>query len=136
MLEVIRTGVGKRGFSNIRIREGGSTGGSGVHPQFSLDAHMKAPAVADEGSEFELATFLRSLRERPGDTVPPSGPRESSTVSPLPEFPHEISYTALSEQRMYPIRQAHVPESLTFPGLEYDEVIYLLPSFGSLALSL
>ena len=97
---------------------------------------QEGPPVAGEGSESELASFLQSLRERPGDAVPPSGSGESSTVLPLLEFPHEIPYTALSEHGMYPIRQSPVPESLTFPGLADDEEISLLSSFGSLALSL
>ena len=40
----------------IRIRESGSTGGSGVYPQFSLDARGKVPAVAGEG--FSLILLL------------------------------------------------------------------------------
>ena len=62
----------------IHIREGGSTGGSGVHPQFSLDVRGKTLAVAGEGSKAELAAYLRSLRKSPGGAVPLSGPGESS----------------------------------------------------------
>ena len=69
------------------------------------------------------------MRERPRDAVPPSGLRESSTILPLPEFPHEIRYTTLVEQRMYQIHQASVPESLSFPGVADDKVIFLLSSF-------
>ena len=79
-----------------------------------------------EGSEADLAAFVRSMRDRPQDGAPPSGPGESSAVMPLQEFPHEISYTTLAEQRMYQIRRAPVPESLSFPGLADDEVISLL----------
>ena len=127
---------GKDPVGGILICEGGSTGGFGVHTQFSLDACTKAPAVASEGSESDLVAFLRSMRERPGDAVPPYGLGEFSTFLPLPEFPYEIPYTAFSEQRMYPIRQTPVLASLSFPGLADDEAIYLLSSFGSLALSL
>ena len=79
-----------------------------------------------EGSEAEVAAFVRSMRDRPRDDVPPSGPGESSAVMPLPEFPHEIPYTILAEQRMYQIRRAPVPESLSFPGVADDELISLL----------
>ena len=79
-----------------------------------------------EGSEANLPAFVRSIRDRPRDGAPPSGPGESSAVMPLPEFPHEIPYTTLAKQWMYQIRQAPVPESLSFPGVADDEVISLL----------
>ena len=82
-----------------------------------------------EGSESDFAAFIQSMRERPGDAVPPSGQGESSAVMSLPEFPHEIPYTTLAEQRMYQIRQAPIPESLSFSGVADDEVIPLLPFF-------
>ena len=101
---------GRDPVGGIRIREGGSTGSLGVHHQFSLDVCGKGPAMAGEGSEAEFTAFLQSLRERPGDAVPPFGLGESSTVLPLIEFPHDIPYIAVTEQRSYPIRQAPVPE--------------------------
>ena len=56
-------------------------------PRFSLGDRGKAPVVGGEGSEADLATFVRSMRGQPRDDVPPSGPGESSTVMALPEFP-------------------------------------------------
>ena len=52
---------GRDPAGGINIREGGSTRGSGVHPQFSLYVHGKALTVAGEGSEAEFAAYLRSL---------------------------------------------------------------------------
>ena len=98
-LAPLRQGEGVSG--GIHIHEGGSTGGSGTLPQFSLDGQGKAPAIEGEGSEADLATFVWSMRDMPRDDAPPSGPGESSTVMPLPEFPHEIPFTTLVEQRMY-----------------------------------
>ena len=83
--------------------------------------------MAGEGFEAELAAYLRSLRENPGGAVPPSGPGESFTVFSLPEFPHEIPYIAVTEQRTYPIRHAPTLEPMTFSGLADDEVILYLP---------
>ena len=50
---------------------------------------------------------------------------ESSAVMPLPEFPHEISYTVVTEQRSYPIRSVHPPEPMTFPDRSGDVVNFL-----------
>ena len=118
---------GGRASGGIQIRAGGSTGGSGTLPQFSLDGRgKKVPAMEGEGSEADLAAFVRSMRDRPRDGVHPSGPGESSAVILLPEFPHEIPYTTLAEQRMYQIRWAPVPKSVSFPDVADEEVISLL----------
>lgn len=70
----------------IHIREGGSSGGSGIQPQFSLDAWSKALTVEGEGSEAHLADYISSLREALGGGVPPSGPGGSSTHVSLSAF--------------------------------------------------
>ena len=90
-----------------------------------MDGRGKAPAVEGEGSEADLAAFVQSMRDRPRDGAPPSGQGESSAVMLLPEFPQEFPYTTLAEQRMYQIRRAPVPESLSFLGVADDEVISL-----------
>ena len=87
-----------------------------------MDDRGKAPAVGGEGSEADLAAFVRSMKDRPRDDVPPSGPGESSTVMALPEFPQELSYTVVTERRSHPIRSVPPPEPMTLPGHSGDEV--------------
>ena len=88
---------GRRPAGGIHIREGGSTGGFGTLPQFSLDGRGEAPAVEGEGSKADLVAFVRSMRDRPGDGVPPSVIGKSSAVMPLPAFPREFPYTVVTE---------------------------------------
>ena len=115
---------GGRASGGIHIREGGSTGGSGTLPQFSLDGRGKAPAVEGEGFEADLVAFVRSMMDRPRDDVPLSGPGKSSDVMPLPES-REISYTVVTEQRSYPIHSVPPLEPLTFPYHSGDGVNFL-----------
>ena len=116
---------GERASDGIHIREGGSTGGSGNLPQFFPDARGKASAVEGEGFEADLATFVRSMRDRPRDGVSPLGPGESSAVMSLPAFPREISYTVVTEQRSFPIHLVPPPEPMTFPDCFGDVVNFL-----------
>ena len=108
----------------IQIREGGSTGVFATLPRFSLGDRGKAPAVGGDGSEADLAAFVRSMRGQPQDDVPHSGPGESSPVMALPEFPQEITYTVVMEHRSYPIRSVPPPEPMTLPGRSGDEVSF------------
>ena len=48
----------ERASGGIHIHEGGSTGGSGTLPRFSLNDRGKAPAVEGEGSEADLAALF------------------------------------------------------------------------------
>lgn len=116
-------GIG-RPAGGIHIREGGSSGGPGIQPQFSLDAQAKAHAVEGEGSEAPLTDYLWSLREAPGGGAPPSGPGGSFTRVSLPAFPTQLPYLNVTEQRTYQIRHAPTPEAMTFSGRANEDVSF------------
>jgi len=115
----------ERASGGVQIREGGSTGVSATLPRVSTGDRGKAPAVEGEGSEADLAAFIRSTRDLPRDAVPPSGPGESSSVVELPDFPRELAYTVVTEPRSHPIRSVPTPEPMTLPGRSGDEVDFL-----------
>lgn len=112
-----------RPVCGIQIHEGGSFGGYGTKPQFSLDARGKAPVVEGEDSEAHMADYLRSLREAPVSGVPPSGPGIFSRIS-LPVFPTHLPYLDFTEHKSYQIHYAPTPEAITFLGRADDEAFF------------